>query len=138
MAPSSANETASGKTAATRSKDNGGSAGLGRPPGMPPKRVPIVSVGRCNRATATDATAIAISMPGQCGLSLRRAKITAIVSAAVATVAGLIVSIAAARAVILSRKGPGSLPSSVIPRRSRSWLAKMITAMPAVKPTVTG
>ncbi len=29
-------------------------------------------------------------------------------------------------------------PASVMPPRSRNWLAKMMTAMPAVKPTVTG
>jgi hypothetical protein len=33
---------------------------------------------------------------------------------------------------------PGSFPASVMPSRSWIWLAKMMTAMPAVNPTVTG
>ena len=33
---------------------------------------------------------------------------------------------------------PGSFAVSVIPSRSLSWLAKMMTAIPAVNPTVTG
>ncbi len=38
----------------------------------------------------------------------------------------------------LGRSSPGSLPVSLSPKRSLIWLAKMMTAMPAVKPTVTG
>jgi len=59
-------------------------------------------------------------------------------SSASATAAGLMVSRERASASTLATKGPGSLPASVNPRRSLSWLAKMMTAMPAVKPTVTG
>ena len=33
---------------------------------------------------------------------------------------------------------PGSFAVSVMPKRSLSWLAKMMTAIPAVNPTVTG
>ena len=38
----------------------------------------------------------------------------------------------------LAANSPGSLPSRVRPNRSLIWLAKMMTAMPVVKPTVTG
>ena len=44
---------------------------------------------------------------------------------------------ASQRAGIFARSLPGSC-ARVSPRSSVSWLAKMITAMPAVKPTVTG
>ena len=37
-----------------------------------------------------------------------------------------------------SSNGPGSPPPNYSPRSSLIWLAKMITAIPAVKPTVTG
>ena len=33
---------------------------------------------------------------------------------------------------------PGSFVGSEMPNRSLSWLAKIMTAMPAVNPTVTG
>ena len=45
---------------------------------------------------------------------------------------------ARAPAASRGRTARGSGPASVRPSRSRIWLAKMITAMPAVKPTVTG
>ncbi len=45
---------------------------------------------------------------------------------------------AAPSASSLGTSSPGSLPVSVNPNRSLIWLAKMMTAMPAVKPTVTG
>ena len=38
---------------------------------------------------------------------------------------------------IFGRKAAGSL-GRLRPKSSFSWLAKMMTAMPAVKPTVTG
>ncbi|MCB1987416.1 MAG: arsenite efflux transporter metallochaperone ArsD [Burkholderiaceae bacterium] len=52
--------------------------------------------------------------------------------------AGLAVPAAAPSASSLAISGPGSLPASVSPNRSCNWLARMITPMPAVKPTVTG
>ena len=48
-----------------------------------------------------------------------------------------IVPIALASAESFAASGPGSFVSSS-PSRSRSWLAKMMSAMPAVNPTVTG
>ena len=51
---------------------------------------------------------------------------------------GLIVPQACPRAASLGMIAPGSSPASVRPNRSWIWLAKMMTAMPAVKPTVTG
>ena len=41
-------------------------------------------------------------------------------------------------AASLGSSGPGSAPARCRPPRSFIWLAKMVTAMPAVKPTVDG
>jgi hypothetical protein len=105
---------------------------------MPPKRVPIVSTGRASRLASPEASATAIRNAGQCGRKRRTATIVPIASAAIAPAAGLSVGSAAARACSLGTIGPGSGPASVRPSSSLSWLARMMTAMPAVKPTVTG
>ena len=55
-----------------------------------------------------------------------------------AAAAALTVGSAAQSTGSLSSSGPGSGAGKVRPSSSFSWLAKMITAMPAVKPTVTG
>ena len=59
-------------------------------------------------------------------------------SADIATVAGLMVGSAAPSASSFGTSGPGSFPARRRPNRSVIWLAKMIMAMPEVKPTVTG
>jgi hypothetical protein len=56
---------------------------------------------------------------------------------AVATAAGLSVASASASAASFGTSGPGSL-ARARPSSSLTWLAKMITAIPAVNPTVTG
>ena len=67
IAPSSVKAMASGSTACMAARSKAGSAGRGSERGMPPKRVPIVSTGSARTAAATEATATAISMPGQDG-----------------------------------------------------------------------
>jgi hypothetical protein len=62
----------------------------------------------------------------------------AMLIAAIAMADGFAVCDAPASAVSFGISSPGSLPASVMPNRSLSWLAKMMTAMPAVNPTVTG
>ena len=54
------------------------------------------------------------------------------------TAARLMVSIADHRTGIFSSSSPGSASCRVRPSKSLIWLEKMMTAMPAVKPTVTG
>ena len=49
----------------------GGRRGTGKPCGMPPNRLPIVSTGRWNSQAATAASTTAISMPGQFGAKRR-------------------------------------------------------------------
>ena len=105
---------------------------------MPPKRVPIVATGSENNTVASAAAATAISMPGQCGRKRLRPAMTRMVMAASPMEAGSAVGSAAHSAGSFSSSGPGSAPASVRPRSSLIWLEKMMTAMPAVKPTVTG
>ena len=63
---------------------------------------------------------------------------TAMVRNATTIADGLNVPQAAVSALSFGMSSPGSLPSSDRPNSSLSWLAKMMIAMPAVKPTVTG
>ena len=77
-------------------------------------------------------------MPGHFGRLWRRPTMIAAVAAATPSAAGFSVGSAAASAATLGTMAPGSGPERVRPRNSFIWLAKMMTAMPAVKPTVTG
>ena len=137
MAPSSANAMASGSTAMTLTSVTDGNDGHGNDCGMPPKRVPMVSTGSDSSAAATAVTMTAISMPGHVGRSFRKVAMIAMVTIDIATAAPLAVPAARASASSLGISAPGSWPDSVMPNRSRIWLAKMMTAMPAVKPMVT-
>ena len=138
MAPSSAKAMASGSTACILARLKAGIAGAGRLLGMPPKRVPMVSIGRFRTTVSTAASPTATSMPGQCGFQRLRPRMVPMDSTAIAAAATLIVPIAPPSAISLGSSSPGSLPGSVSPSRSCNWLAKMMTPMPAVKPTVTG
>jgi len=105
---------------------------------MPPNFEPMVETGRSTAAEAAEATITAISKPGQEGRRRRSRRMTPIVSPAMPVAAVEKPGSAAAMAVSLSASGPGSPLGKLKPSNSPIWLAKMITAMPAVKPTVTG
>ncbi len=138
IAASSANATASGSTACAFSSEKAGSAGHGNSRGMPPKRLPMVSTGNDSAQVTTAAHATAINRPGQVGRNFRNRAMMAMLAAETAMAETLAVGSPPASAMSFGINAPGSLPVSVMPKRSLSWLAKMITAMPAVKPTVTG
>lgn len=138
MAASRTNEIASGSTAFAFSNENAGSAGDGNARGMPPKRLPMVSIGSDSTAVAIAASTTAIRIPGQDGRQIRKAAMMAMLTSATPSADGLMVFRPPASATSFGTNALGSFPASVMPERSRSWLAKMITAMPAVKPTVTG
>src|SRR5258705_67840 len=76
--------------------------------------------------------------PGHAGRNRRSTRMIAIVVAATATAVMLIVSRAAASACSFGTNALGSRPGRLRPSRSLIWLAAMMMAMPAVKPTVTG
>ena len=75
--PSKVKDRATGRSRTISSAETGGSAGAGRPCGSSPKRLPIVSTGRCSSLAITDATITASSIPGQLGLNRRCRKISA-------------------------------------------------------------
>ena len=77
-------------------------------------------------------------MPGQDGRQRRKPAMMAMLTIATATARRIDGVQAPGERDEFRDEFAGLLPASVIPPRSRSWLAKMITAMPAVKPTVTG
>ncbi len=104
---------------------------------MPPNRDPMVATSRWKNQVRIEQAATARSMPGHCGRQRRNPTTSAIVSAAIVAAAGRAVSIDAQSAPSLGKSGAGSFATSS-PSSSLIWLAKMITAMPLVKPTVTG
>ena len=138
MAPSSANAIASGNTACAFASENEGHCGCGNCWGMPPKRVPMVCTPSDSAQLATAASATAIRMPGQCGRNRRKIAMVAMLNAAIAIAEPLAVGRPRASASSFGTNAPGSFAASVIPSRSFSWLAMMMTAMPEVNPTVTG
>ena len=88
------------------------------------------------RQAATAATATAMKMPGQCGRK-RRSTTMMPMRRGERHGRGDRRSAAPASASACERSAPGS-GRSVRPSRSLIWLTKMMTAMPAVNPTVTG
>ncbi len=138
MAPSSAKAMASGSTARAFSSETCGHDGHGICAGMPPNRVPMVSTGSDSAKVASAATTTAIRMPGHSGRSFRTITMMAMQRIETAMAAALAVCSERASTSSFGSSSPGSFAASEMPRRSRSWLAKMMTAMPAVNPTVTG
>ncbi len=138
MAPSSAKAAASGSTANTLSGEKSGSAGAGRLEGMPPNWVPMVATGRPNSAAARLAAATAISRFGQPGARRLTPTMMPMVSTERPSAATFKVGSAWVSTSSLGMISAGSFTLSVRPSRSLIWLEKMMVAMPAVKPTVTG
>ena len=79
----------------------------------------------------------AIRNPGQVGFHLRRPTITARPSTVSATAAGCVVPMYSANAFQRGTNSAGTAPIRK-PSMSFTWLEKMLTAMPAVKPVITG
>ena len=86
---------------------------------------------------AAAAATTTIRKPGQCGRTRRRIRMNAIEKSAIAMAAGRTVPAAAQSAASFGTSSPGSCARSS-PNRSFNWLVRMMTAMPAVKPDVTG
>ena len=74
---------------------------------------------------------------GQVGRRRCIVKITAATPSPIATAAGVMVPRPWNSATSFGANRPGSPPASVSPPRSLSWLARMVTAMAQVNPTVT-
>src|SRR5580704_2419915 len=87
--PSSVKDKAAGRISSRRDDVIGGNCGASKPCGISPKWLPMVSMGKCSNTAASDANTTAISIPGQPGRQLRRAKISAAEPAPTANAAGL-------------------------------------------------
>ena len=99
---------ASGSAARIVSSESGGREGNGSDPGMPPNRLPIVSIGSLRTKATTAQSTTATKMPGQAGRHRRSPTIMAMLAKATATAAWLIVPSAAASACSLGMKSGGS------------------------------
>jgi hypothetical protein len=113
--------------------------------GMPPNCVPMVAtpkrVSRCPNTTATVPSAIATMLPGR--YRCHRAgqpRIRASERPDNTRLAGLMPATCRPRKISFSTNSGGSFSPAprAMPVRSRNWELRMITAMPAVNPAVTG
>jgi len=138
IAPSSAKLPAQGSAARSDAGLISGSPGRGGRRGSAPKREPIVSTGRPKAATAPEASAIAMIIPGQPGRKRRKTTISATVAPVSAAAAGVKVARASQSAASLGRIAAGSAPPRSSPSALRICEARMMTPIPALKATVTG
>ena len=117
---------------------SGGITKCGRPLGIPPKRVPIVSTGSLNRYSSHRRRPAWRQSAPECGSKARgRQSITATVQPASSVARGDHVGAAAASAFIRSQNSPGTL-SRCSPKKSLIWVLAISTAIPLVKPITTG
>ena len=128
---------ADGSNSITLPKLKSGSAGHGRVLGRSPNREPMVSTGRSASATIADVTATAAISPGNFGATRRKTTISTMVPRPIRAEAAENVGRAAHSTSILLRNSAGT-SATLSPKRSFSWLVAMITAMPIVKPFMTG
>src|SRR5579862_47961 len=137
IAPNSAMAKASGRIACSFPRLNVGSDGAGSERGMAPNWEEMVATSRWRPMATAEAATTAMRNDGQAGRKRLTTRMTAADNIAIATVAQLSVGRAAQMALNLGSSSEGSC-AIVSPSRSLIWLAAMITAMPAVNPTVTG
>ena len=137
IAPSSAIVNAGAMSPGSCCTVIAGSLGRRSVASMAPNRVPMVSTGIWSSWTTAVVTISATN-----GLGTRRFRyghptMIARATTATSTAHGAAVSRWAPKARHLSRKSAGTAPMRR-PRKSFTWLEKMMSAMPLVKPMVTG
>src|ERR1700739_2005138 len=98
----------------------------------------MVSTGSLSATVASAASATTISIAGQRGCQKRKPTNSAMLASERLSAAGESVEIFDHRKGIFSRSGPGSAPLKDRPSSGLISLEKIVTAIPAVKPTVTG
>ncbi len=105
---------------------------------MPPSnRDPTVATSRPSSGTQVVAANSATSGAGTRCVNRGQTSNTAIVATPTATSAGCALGRARVRAVSFSGHASGRGPA-LSPRKSEAWRVAITTAMPAVKPVVTG
>src|ERR1700678_3621018 len=98
----------------------------------------MVSTGSFRATVASAAKATTINMAGQLGRQMRRPANSTMLANETTSARGEIVEIFDHRKGIFSRSGPGSAPLKDKPSSGLISPEKIVTAMPAVQPTVTG
>src|ERR1700722_11198011 len=98
----------------------------------------MVSTGSLSATVASAANATTINMAGQRGRQKRKPANSAMLAMERLSAGGESVASFDHRKGIFSRSGPGSPPLKDKPSSGLISLEKIVTAMPAVKPTVTG
>src|ERR1700728_3348081 len=98
----------------------------------------MVSTGSLSAKAARAANATTISMAGQRGRHMRKPTNIAMLATERLSAAGESVGSVDHKKGIFSMSGPGSAPLKDKPSSGLISLEKIVTAMPAVKPTVTG
>ncbi|MCY1356561.1 hypothetical protein D9M69_430180 [compost metagenome] len=139
IAPSMAMVKAGPASSIMRASEISGSDGAGNPRGRPPKALPMVATpSKRNSACTAVATTSATSGPGtRCSQRTRGAPSTSSrLPSASAVVAACHCGSACSSCHSFSWKWVPATGGS--PKKSRHCPTKMITPMPAVKPTITG
>ena len=137
IAPSIAIANAGAARSATVCRDTEGRCGDGNPALIAPNRLPIVSTGMWNTRTVTVAAISATNGAGTRRLTRGQSMRTSNVPADSAAAGQLMAPTCWAKAIHLSMKLAGTAPICS-PRRSLTWLEKMMTAIPDVNPMIRG
>jgi hypothetical protein len=138
MAPKSAMVKAGVISSDSVAQSSAKPVNAGSPCGMPPNLLPMVATGRWNSATVTVASSSAMNGDGSSLLSrLGHSRISA--SEAPDT-ASVMPSNSAKRAlsVVTMAKKPAGICATGRPKKSLSWVRKISTAIPLVKPVISG
>src|SRR6266851_2061320 len=114
-----------------------GTANEGSPLGIPPNRVPMVSIGKWRRVTAAVAPKVTIIAPGTRFAYFRQAIMMASDTSERMVAGQEMVFQACANAFMRWKKSPGTW-SIRNPKKSRICVLAMRMAIPFVKPTMTG
>ena len=137
IAPRIAMATASGSTARILARSKAGSVGAGRVRGSSPKRLPMVATSRCRRNVSAAVTATAISSPGHFGRIAPQAENDGDRKQRQRDRRRFDRMDIGGDGGDLGQQGR-RLVRDFETQQSFNWLAKMMIAMPAVKPTMTG
>ena len=137
IAPSMATVIAGEISGRSKSKRNCGILIPGKPEGMPPKRVPIVSTGSFSKTTSAVPANSATMYPGTRFTKRIKIRITTRANTPRPVSKGENVRKFRARISIRARNSPGTL-STLRPKKSLICVLAMMTAMPFVNPTTTG
>ena len=137
IAASMATVNAEGSSGKIRSARNSGSWNAGRPVGMPPNLVPIVPIWIPAKTQAAVVASRATIVPGTFFVIRGQSRMMAIVARETSTAGTLTVAALFASAIIRGANSLGT-SSTARPKKSLICVEAISTAMPLVKPIVTG